>query len=170
MQDVFGHHLPEIIAHAPLPTNEQNPHSPNSKTGVAIGLLKLTPGYRVLIKNSAQAQQTDEAPFGWFVGKLYRGKFKPELELSSNYQEWVSLGVITGGVFNLYATQSPRTLLGLTDGSSELKFVQLSLPDALLRAKLFIRAIAPGRIEYAHALEESELTSAIIQELHLEKL
>lgn len=170
LKDIFGKALPQILPYPPLPMNERNPHSPTSKTGVAIGLLKLAPGSRVLIKNSEQAQQTGEAPFGWYVGKIYRGNFKPELELISNYQEWTSLGVITGGVFNLYATKSPRTLLGLAEGSSELKFVPLALPDALPRAKLFVRAVAPGHIEYAHAIDEKELSTAIIQELHLEKM
>lgn len=170
LRDVFGQNPPEILPHAPLPSDEHNPHSPTSKTGVALGLLKLTPGCRVLIKHSDQDRHTDQAPFGWFAGKLHRGKFKPELELNSNYQEWASLGVITGGVFNLYATKSPRALLGLTEGSSELKFVPLSLPDAMQRAKLFIRAIAPGRIEYAHALDVNELETAVTQELLLEQL
>ncbi|GGB53034.1 hypothetical protein GCM10011502_27760 [Oceanisphaera marina] len=170
LKDMFGKALPKILPYPPLPMNERNPHSPTSKTGVAIGLLKLAPGSRVLIKNSEQAQQTGEAPFGWYVGKIYRGNFKPELELSSNYQEWTSLGVITSGVFNLYATKSPRTLLGLAEGSSELKFVPLSLLDAMPRAKLFVRAVAPGRIEYAHAIDEQELSTAVIQELHLDNM
>lgn len=169
LRNVFGQNPPEILPHAPLPSDEQNPHSPTSKTGVALGLLKLTPGYRVLIKHSDQDRHTDQAPFGWFAGKLHRGKFKPELELNSNYQEWASLGVITSGVFNLYATKSPRALLGLAEGSSELKFVPLSLPDAMPRARLFIRAIAPGRIEYAHALDVNDLETAVVQELSLEQ-
>lgn len=170
LAEIFGSNSPEVKIHPPLPVNEQNPHAPTSKTGVALGLLKLTPGWGVLMKNEARDSQAGQAPFGWYAGRLYRGSFAPELEPDTDYGQWHSLGVINGGVFNLYVTKSPRAKLGLADGSPELKLTQLSVPDAPPRAKLFVRATTPGCIEYTHAIDESDLDGAVVYPFNLEQL
>ena len=170
LAEIFGSNLPEVKIHPPLPVNEQNPHAPTSKTGVALGLLKLTPGWGVLMKNEARDSHAGQAPFGWYAGRLYRGSFAPELEPDTDYGQWHSLGVINGGVFNLYVTKSPRAKLGLADGSPELKLTQLSVPDAPPRAKLFVRATTPGCIEYTHAIDESDLDGAVVYPFNLEQL
>lgn len=169
LQDVFGTHPPEIKVHAPLPMDDKKPHAPTSKTGVALGLLKLTPGRGVLIKNENQERHDGQAQFGWFVGRILRNQFKPFLTPDIDYQEWMDLGVIHGGVFNLYATKSPRALQGLADGSPELAFHSLSLPDAMAGARLFVRANSPGRLELAHAADMTGLAEAAVLELDLEK-
>lgn len=169
LAEVFGPNPPEIKVHAPLPMDDKNPHAPTSKTGVALGLLKLTPGRGVLIKNESQERQDGQAPFGWFVGRISRNKFKQLLTPDVDYQEWMELGVIHAGVFNLYTTKSPRAIQGLADGSPELVFHPLSLPDAMTGAKLFVRAKSPGLIELAHSADMANLTEATILELNLEK-
>ena len=170
LMEVFGQNPPEIKIHAPLPMDDKSPHTPTSKTGVALGLLKLTPGRGVLIKNESMAQQNGQAPFGWFIGRIARNNFKPLITPDDDYHEWKEFGVIHGGVFNLYATKSPRAYQGLVDGSPELTFYPLSLPDAMPGARLFIRAKSPGLVEYAHAEDESRLEEAIKLELNLKKL
>lgn len=169
LMETFGSSPPEIKVHAPLPGDDNNPHAPTSKTGVALGLLKLTPGRGVLIKNESQERHDGQAQFGWFVGRIYRNSFKPQIKPDTAYHKWVELGVIHGGVFNLYATKSPRAIQGLQDGSPELTFHPLSLPDAMMGAKLFVRAKSPGCIEVAHAADVTALAGAIVQEHNLEQ-
>jgi hypothetical protein len=50
LSHAFGEMPPDIVIHPPLPMDEANPHAPTTKTGVALGLLRLSPGKNILLK------------------------------------------------------------------------------------------------------------------------
>ena len=166
----LGNDPPKIDVHFPLPIDERNPHAPTAKTGVALGLLRLVPGEGTLLIDHVHARHDGQAPFAWFVGRMRRGNFEPVLLRGAPYREWHELGTLQRGVFNLYASASPRALQGLPEGDPELKKHRLDFPEAPDGSvlKLFARAIAPGELEVCAAPTNSELENSIIKRLVLE--
>lgn len=152
-----GNPVPEIIVHPPLPMDEKNPHAPTAKTGVALGLLRVSPGKNILLKNHIHAQHEGQAPFAWFVGRMRRGQLEPKLSPRSSYDSWHEIGRLQEGVFYLSATNSPRAQTGMTEGDPELKLQRLDFPAAPAGARLFAKATAPSVINLAAVSEESDL-------------
>jgi len=167
----LGNDPPKIVVHHPLPIDERNPHAPTAKTVVALGLLRLLPGEGTLLIDHVHARHDgQEAPFAWFVGRMRRGNFEPVLLRGAPYREWHELGTLQRGVFNLYASASPRALQGPPEGDPELKKHRLDFPEAPDGSvlKLFARAIAPVELEVCAAPTNSELENSIIKRLVLE--
>ncbi|NLW05801.1 MAG: hypothetical protein GX029_11365 [Pseudomonadaceae bacterium] len=167
-KQVFDDTIPPIEIHEALPADIANPYAPTSKTGVALGLLLVSPGKNVLLTNRLHEKHEGEAPFGWYVGRLRRNQLAPSLMPSSDYQQWQEVGPIQEGVFYLYYSTSPRTELGLKKGDSELKMQRLDLHEAAAGSKLFIRAIEPNAIELVAGLELPTATYGISKTLILE--
>ena len=151
--------MPEIIIHAPLPIDANQPHTPTAKTGVALGLLQVTPGENTLLMNRVRERHDGQAPFAWFLGRLRRGKLEPIISPDTAYTEWQELGVLQEGVFNLYATTSPRALTGMPAGDPEIQKHRIDFPSAALEDKLFARIKSPNRIELATAASIEEIGS-----------
>lgn len=149
--------VPEIIVHEPLPMDEKNPHAPTAKTGVALGLLRVSPGKNILLKNHIHAQYEGQGPFAWFVGRMRRGQLELKLLPRSSYDSWHEIGRLQEGVFYLSATNSPRAQTGMTEGDPELKVQRLDFPAAPAGARLFAKATAPSVINLAAVSEESDL-------------
>lgn len=156
-KQAFGQHRPEIIIHAPLAIDESNPHAPTAKTGVALGLLQVAPGENTLLLNNVRDRHDGQAPFAWFIGKRRRGQFDPILTQDVEYEHWHELGMLQQGVFNLFATTSPRALSGMHEGDPEIKKHRLDFPSAATGDKLFARAKSPNTIELATASNLNEL-------------
>lgn len=152
-----GKPVPEIVVHPPLPMDEKNPHAPTAKTGVALGLLRVSPGKNILLKNHIHAQYEGQGPFAWFVGRMRRGQLELKLLPRSSYDSWHEIGRLQEGVFYLSATNSPRAQTGMTEGDPELKVQRLDFPAAPAGARLFAKATAPSVINLAAVSEESDL-------------
>lgn len=167
-KQAFGEQLPEIIIHAPLPISTENPHTPTAKTGVALGLLQVTPGENTLLLNKVRERHDGQAPFAWFIGKMRRGKFEPVLNSDTAYNEWQELGMLQAGVFNLYATTSPRALTAMPAGDPEIQKHRIDFPSAAEAYALFARVKSPNSLELttAASLEEIEASSKT-QTIHL---
>ncbi len=168
IKQAFADNPPEIVVHQPLPMNTDNPHAPTTKTGVALGLLRLVPGKNTLLVDHLRQRHDGQAPFAWFAGRLRRGRFDPTLAPGAAYQHWHELGPLQQGVFNLYASSSPRSHHGLPEGDPELKMFRLDFPAAPFGARLFARATTPNTLEMATAmdinrLEESTITSMVLE-------
>jgi hypothetical protein len=164
---------PEIVVHAPLPIDERNAHAPTAKTGVALGLLDLVPGENTLLLNRVHACHDGQAPFAWFVGKLRRGRassryFEPVLLQGAVYNQWHELGPLQQGVFNLFATTSPRARNDLPEGHPELKKHRLDFPAAPAGSKLFVRAVSPHEVELGAAPDISALDCSAVTKFVLE--
>lgn len=110
--------------------DEAKPHAPTTKTGVALGLLRLVPGENTLLLNHVHTRHDGQAPFDWFVGRLHRKTFVPSLVPGATYGAWHELGPLQQGVFNLFVTNSRRAHTGLPEGHPELKKHRLDFPAA----------------------------------------
>lgn len=164
----FGDAPPDIVVHAPLPMDEAKPHAPTTKTGVALGLLSLVPGENTLLLNHVHARHDGQAPFDWFIGRLYRKTFDPSLVPGATYGAWHELGPLQQGVFNLFVTNSRRAHTGLQEGHPELKKHRLDFPAAPANARLFARAVGPHLLELAPATGTAPEEDAVRRQLALE--
>jgi hypothetical protein len=159
LQDCLGDEALELQVHAPLPIDEGNHHAPTAKTGVALGLLRLCRGEGVKLVDHVRSASNDEAPFGFYVGRLgRREEFSPVLTPVSVYQQWHLLGPLPQGVFKLCFSSSPRAHDGMRLGDTELRVERLDFPAAAPQDKLFARAIGPNSIELAAAMDEASLS------------
>jgi hypothetical protein len=168
LEQAFGGNPPDIVVHQPLQMDTENPHAPTTKTGVALGLLRLVPGKNTLLLDHVQERHEGQAPFAWFVGRLRRGSFAAIVSPSATYGEWQELGALQQGVFNLYASNSPRSHLGIAEGDPELKMYRLDFPAAAFGSRLFARATAPNAIELAPAKSIEEIDKFTISPMVLE--
>lgn len=168
LTQIFGDHPPEIVVYPPLPANEADPYAPTNKTGVALGLLRLTPGKNVLLLDHVQRRHDGQAPFPWHVGRVRRGRMESKLLPGVSYGQWHELGPLQDGVFCLYFTTSPRAPMGLAEGDPELKMHRRSFRAAPADAILFARAVTPNRIELRPGLHlhDEDSHSVEVFELH----
>ncbi len=157
LEKAFTESPPEIIIHPPLPVDENNPHAPTSKTGVALGLLQLVPGENTLTICHLDHQNDGEAPFSWSVGKLRRGVFQPLLSPGAQYGVWKELGPLQQGVFNLFSSNSPRAQNQMEQGDPELRKQRLDFPSTSQDEILFIRATGPEKIQISTKDEHGEI-------------
>ncbi len=175
LAQAFGHgqkdwdgEVPNIVVHPPLPMDESHPHAPTTKTGVALGLLRLVPGENTLLKNHLHTANDGQAPFAWFAGRLRRGRFEPVIAPNVAYGEWRDLGPLQEGVFSMYASSSPRAHNGLSEGDVELKKHRLDFPAAPVGSRLFARAVKPHLLQLAAAPDTSALEDTAVTEFALE--
>lgn len=167
-QDDWSGEVPYIVVHPPLPMDEAHPHAPTSKTGVALGLLRLVPGENTLLLNHLHEVNDGQAPFAWFAGRMRRGRFEPVIAPSVKYGEWHALGPLQQGVFNMYVSSSPRAHTGLMEGDIELKKSRLDFPAAPDGALVFARAVKPHQLELAAAPDIANLDGTAVMEFTLE--
>ena len=154
-----GNTPPDITIHAPLPMDDDHPHAPTTKTGVALGLLRLVPGANTLLHNHVHERHEGQAPFAWFVGRMRRGRFEPVLSPDTLYGQWLELGPLQQGVFNLFASASPRARNGLPEGDVELRKHRQEFAAAAPGARLFARASAPDTLELTTAADADTLNT-----------
>jgi hypothetical protein len=86
----------------------------------------------------------------------------------ATYNQWHELGPLQQGVFNLFATTSPRARNDLPEGHPELKKHRLDFPAAPAGSKLFVRAVSPHVVELAAAPDISALDCSAVTKFVLE--
>lgn len=140
--------LPTFIIHQPLPMNTAQPDAPTTKTGVALGMLHLVPGGGVKLNNHVLSQNEGEAPFAWFVGRGFQGKFTLALEPNVPYGQWAQVArAPEGGLALIYYTASVRAKDGMGLKDPDLSLQRLSFANAPDGAKVWARAVGPNQIE-----------------------
>jgi hypothetical protein len=169
----IGESVPTIIVHQPLTANPDQPFSPNGKTGVAIGLLRLAPGSPVKVISNI-TRDTEEAPFAHYVGRVQRGKFSPGLQQGESYNTWKELGVPRDRVFNLFHSQSPRAHTGeMLEGETGLYKYRLNIVGDHQGHRVFAQATGPHGIQLCTASSLEALQAgdcSVIGELDLAKV
>lgn len=161
LADVFGEeNLPTFEIHEPLPSDPQNPYKPNTKTGVALGLLRVSPGETLKVINHAQQADTD-SPFQFYVGSHRRDKFTVGIKRGDAYGEWKELGAIRQGMFPLLYTTQPQAESeeGIMRGTHGLREQNLEFSGQDIQGKkVFAKIISPDTIELglAESLEQAE--------------
>ncbi|MBB1488625.1 hypothetical protein [Oceanospirillum sediminis] len=155
------------ILHHPLNMSSEQPDKVTAKTGVALGLLDLVPGNPVKIVNHAREKSAGEAPFKYYIGRIRRGHFHPQLKRNASYQTWQEIGVVLNGRFDLVYTTSPLAHDGTLESSSdELNFIPLELAQFVDKQRLFARAIAPDKIEICTAESADKLDQIVQDNFH----
>lgn len=151
--DIFDENNFEFIVHPPLQSDPENPYKPNTKTGVALGLLKVSPGETLKVINHAQQNNTD-SPFQFFVGSHRRNIFTVGLKRGDEYGKWAELGVPRQGIFPLLYTTQPQALNNMERGATGLfeKSIEFVGQD-IQGKKVFAKILSPNEI--ALALAES---------------
>jgi len=158
LRATFGDDPPELVIHPPLAMDEANPHAPTAKTGVALGLLALSPGEHVKLIDHVRSRHDDEAPFRYSVGRVGRDHtFTPLLNPKTPYGQWVKIGKLQQGVFKLLFTASPRARSGIALGDPELRTTPIDFPTARDGDYLFARAVAPTTLELVAAADDAAL-------------
>lgn len=157
VSSIFGEDHPHFEIHHPLLMDADHPERPTAKTGVALGLLDLCPGGTVHVINHAQnssEDQENEAPFGYYVGRVRQGKLQHlAITKRSKYNEWSELTAVNRKVAFLYHTTSPKAETGdMVEGENELVKVRLQFTAEVNDGdKVFVRAKDPHTIEYCCA-------------------
>ncbi|OYQ78709.1 hypothetical protein B9T19_07630 [Ignatzschineria sp. F8392] len=138
----------EFIIHKPLEADQFDEAQPTAKTGVALGILRLSPGSGVKAINHTVTESGGEAPFAYYVGRSRRRKFEVLIERNAPYKEWQELSVVPeGGIFYLYFTQSTLAHGNeMAIGNSELYNLPISFPANCVGEKIYAMPKTPNSI------------------------
>jgi hypothetical protein len=148
---IFGETMPNVEVHLPLQPDAKDFYKPTAKTGVALGLLRLCPGERLMVINHAKSEMED-SPFQWFVGTHKRNVFVPKLLRGAPYQQWVELGVILENTFYLPYSSAPRASLNtIQRGDTELHERKLGFAGNTSGHRVYACAVGPAEIRICTA-------------------
>lgn len=154
LNDIFADQLPQLYIHPPLEADQDHPAGSTAKTGVALGLLRVSPGENLKVINHVQRQNID-SPFHFFVGTHRRGMFMPKIKRGDQYKMWYELGPIRDGIFPLLYTTQHQALHELSRGTGGLKEQDLEfVGQDTLGKKVFGRILGPDSIEIGLAVAE----------------
>lgn len=119
---------------------------PTPKTGVALGLLRLLPGEAT---GMVERNRAEESPFLHTVGTFSNNVLQPLLPRNADYGKWHPAGrVFREGFMVLGYTLAPEAIEQECPRSA-CGQLRLNLGKENFGKYLFIRAVAPGRIEIA---------------------
>lgn len=136
--DAPGAAAPQLAADGSIP--------PTLKTGVALGLLRLLPGEAT---GMVERNRAGESPFLHTVGTFSNNILQPVLPRNADYGHWHVAGrVFREGVFLLGYTLAPEAIEQECPRSA-CRQLRLNLGPENSGKYLFIRAVAPGRMERA---------------------
>lgn len=159
---IFSNFAPKFKIHLPLNTDDQlTDRAITAKTGVALGLLRLVPGERLKVVNHAlNSNDQQDSPFQYFVGTHRRNHFCVCIKRGQTYGEWVQLGAVAQGRFDLLYTSEPQA------SSSDIKRGSTGLVERKLRfegnhdgQKVFARVIAAHDIELCNATDLDDVAA-----------
>ena len=115
----------------------------NCKTGVALGIISLSPGRGLFEK--AIGGEASQPPFSLFVGFKWGPVFHCVLKQNQRYHVWKNMGGLSqSGVFLLYYSSSPLSVMG---DNSLLKMRRVRFEVHEQKMFVFVRAIGPYAIE-----------------------
>ncbi|MDD6488482.1 MAG: molecular chaperone DnaK [Clostridia bacterium] len=121
---------------------------PTGKTGVAYGLIEGRTGGNIKVISSIPAGK--EIRFNYYVGRAKRGAFKVILDRNIEYGKWVKF--IDAGLdeFELYYSDLPESASGSYSVENMKKKIRM-IDYTDDEADIYIRAVAPSKIEYSVA-------------------
>jgi hypothetical protein len=111
--------LPIFIFHKPLINDKNDPYKPNTKTGVALGLLRISPGETLKVINHDLKDNSDSL-FPYYVGTHRRNIFEVGIKRGDDKESWIELGRVRQGIFPLLYTTQPQALNGMQRGTNGL--------------------------------------------------
>lgn len=167
LEQMFGDRNPNLIPHAPLQADSENPHKPTAKTGVALGLLDLCKGSVIkVVDHATNGSSSGEAPFAYYVGRFRQGRFQAGLNQGAPYKQWFELGPQRENRFEMGFTSSPRAHTGqMEKGEPGLKTKWLDWVGQIHGHKVYARATAPDAIELCTAVSMEDISTGKLENL-----
>ena len=130
--------------------------APTGKTGVAFGLLLSRAGG--LVKTEHITPDSFKIPFGFYVGRNKKRKFKPIIDRNTKFNVWYPF-IDAGDSFDIFYTNLPEAVSNQMNIQKAKRItIQISEPDA--EKTVYIRAVKSNILEYQIAQSESELSSS----------
>ena len=146
--------------HLPLGSEKQDKKErnfdriPTGKTGVAFGLLDCRKGGHDVLVIDHNLSEEKEALFRYYLGYSDRAdKFHVLVGKGIGYQEWVPFFYTNDDRFEIYYSSEPRALenqMDITEVPAPKK-CRIHYLDGHDEGKIYIRKVAPTRIEYTVA-------------------
>ena len=158
--DIFGSDIPEFKVHYPLDADLKQHDVVTAKTGVALGLLRLCPGEGLKVINHARANNQENSPFQFYVGRQRRGTFEVMLKRGDAYQQWQQIGAVSEeGIFLLLHSSLDQALSaeGMKRGSAGLFERRISFAGNPIGQKVFAQINAPNQITLCSATSLQEV-------------
>ena len=139
--------LPIFVFHKPLTSDSDNPYKPNTKTGVALGLLRISPGEALKVINH-DIQDSSDSLFPYYVGTHRRNIFEVGIKRGDDGQSWHELGRIRQGIFPLLFTTQPQALNSMQRGTNGLHEKEIEFPGDISKGmRVFAKTIDSNNIE-----------------------
>ena len=129
--------------------------APTGKTGVAFGLLLSRAGG--LVKTEHITPDSFKIPFGFYIGRNKKRKFKPIIDRNTKFNVWYPF-IDASDSFDIFYTNLPEAVSNQMNIQKAKRItIQITEPDA--EKTVYIRAVKSNIIEYQIAQSESELLS-----------
>lgn len=139
--------LPIFIFHKPLTSDSDNPYKPNTKTGVALGLLRISPGETLKVINH-DLQDSSDSLFPYYVGTHRRNIFEVGIKRGDDGQSWHELGRIRQGIFPLLFTTQPQALNSMQRGTNGLHEKEIEFSGDISKGmRVFAKTMDSNNIE-----------------------
>ena len=139
--------LPVFIFHKPLTKDINNPYKPNTKTGVALGLLRISPGETLKIINHDLKDDSDSL-FPYYVGTHRRNTFEVGIKRGDDSLSWHELGRVRQGIFPLLYSTQPQALNGIQRGTNGLHEKEIEFPGDISKGmRIFGKIVDSNSIE-----------------------
>ena len=134
--------------------------APTGKTGVAFGLLLSRAGG--LVKTEHITPDSFKIPFGFYIGRNKKRKFKPIIDRNTKFNVWYPF-IDASDSFDIFYTNLPEAVSNQMNIQKAKRItIQITEPDA--EKTVYIRAVKSNIIEYQIAQSESELSDENISE------
>lgn len=130
--------------------------APTGKTGVAFGLLLSRAGG--LVKTEHISPDSTKIPFGFYVGRNKKRKFKTIIDRNTKFNVWYPF-IDAGENFDIFYTNLPEAVSNQMNIQKAKRItIQIDAPDA--EKMVYICAVKSNVIEYKIARNEEEITNS----------
>lgn len=137
--------------------------APTGKTGVAFGLLLSRAGG--LIQTKHITPDPEKTPFGNYVGRNKKRKFKTILDRNTKFGVWHPF-IDAGDSFDIFYTNLPEAVSNqMSIQKAKRITINVETPDS--DATVFIRAVKSNVIEYQIARSEDQLADNLAEQIEL---
>ncbi len=139
-----------------IEVNRDDLTAPTGKTGVAFGLLLGRAGG--LVKTKHISPDISKTPFGFYVGRNKKHKFKTVIDRNTKFGVWHPF-IDAGDSFDIFYANLPEAISDQMNIQKAKRItINIDAPDE--DATVYVRAVKSNIIEYKIARSEDELENA----------
>jgi len=157
--------LPIFIFHKPLINDKDDLYKPNTKTGVALGLLKISPGETLKVINHDLKDSSDSL-FPYYVGTHRRNIFEVGIKRGDDSQSWHELGRVRQGIFPLLYSTQPQALNGMQRGTNGLHEKEIEFSGDIPKGmRIFGKIVNSNSIELCLVENKESINEEIFKKV-----